>query len=417
MKSAMSKPIFISLAPNTEVDDLWLALKLLTQLWKRRIGESRALLENTFRKWLGTNYAFAFESGRSALFAILSCLDLRPEDEVLLQAYTCVAVPNAMLWAGVKPVYVDIEEDTFNISPHDLEKKISPRSKVLIIQHTFGLPADIENLLALAKKHNLFVIEDCAHALGSEYHEKKVGTFGNAAFFSFGRDKVISSVFGGMAVTNDEKFAVRLSRFHENCKSPSRLWIFQQILHPIVTSIVKITYNLGNTGKIILWLARHLHIISKAVYGVEKKGGKPKFVPGKMPNALAKLAMHQFAKLDKFNVHRRELAKIYGQGLQSSGLKLPFETEGMRHIFLRYTIRSVKVAELLAKAKKEKIFLGDWYSKAIAPKGVDYSKIGYNPKFCPVAERIASESLNLPTDIHVGQEEALRIVDFLRKNL
>lgn len=413
----MPKPIFTSLAPNTEADDVWLALKLLIQLWKWRIGDSRALLENTFRKWLGTNYAFAFESGRSALFAILSCLDLCLKDEVLLQAYTCVAVPNAVLWAGAKPVYVDIEQDSFNMSPHDLEKKISPRSKVLIIQHTFGLPVDIENLLALAKKHNLFVIEDCAHALGAQYHEKKVGTFSNAAFFSFGRDKVISSVFGGMAVTNDEKLSIRIRRFHENCKFSSRLWIFQQLLHPIITSIIKITYNFGNIGKIILGLARHLHIISKAVYGVEKKGEKPAFVPGKMPNALAKLALHQFAKLDRFNDHRQEIAKIYGDGIQSSSLKLPFEKEGLRHIFLRYTIRSVKVAEVLVKAKKEKIFLGNWYSKVIAPKGVDYSKIGYEPKFCPVAEKIASESLNLPTDIHIGEEEALRIVYFLQKNL
>lgn len=413
----MPKPIFTSLAPNTEADDVWLALRMLLKPWKFIKGGARKELEQKFRGWLGVQYAYAFESGRSCLYAILSSLELQPNDEVLIQAYTCVAVPNAVLWAGAKPVYVDIEEDTFNMSPSDLGKKITPHSKVLIIQHTFGLPADIENLLALAKKHSLFVIEDCAHALGAEYHWKKVGTFGNAAFFSFGRDKVISSVFGGMAVTNDEKIATRIQQFHENCKCPSRLWIFQQILHPIITSAVKITYNFGGIGKIILWLARHLHIISKAVYGVEKKGEKPAFVSRKMPNAIAKLALHQFAKLDRFNAHRQGVAKIYRHGVQLSGLKLPSETEGTRHIFLRYTIRLANAAELLVKAKKEKIFWGDWYRQAIAPEGVYYAKISYDPKFCPIAERSAGESLNLPTDIHIGEEEALRIIGFLRKNL
>ena len=116
-------------------------------------------------------------------------------DEVLVQAFTCVAVPNSVLWAQATPVYADIDA-TLNIDPIDVEKKITNRTKAIIVQHTFGIPADMDALVALAKKHNILLIEDCAHSLGATYKGKKVGTFGDAAFFSFGRDKVVSSVFG-----------------------------------------------------------------------------------------------------------------------------------------------------------------------------------------------------------------------------
>jgi len=211
----MTKSIFTALSPNTEVDDVLLAFKLLFSPWAWKKGDSSLCLEKIFSEWIGVNHCFTFESGRTGLYAILKSLNLSSDDEVLLQAYTCVAVVEPILWNNVKPVFVDIDSESLNTSGIDLEKKITSKSKVLIIQHTFGNPADLDELLKIAKKYNLFVIEDCAHAMGAEHKGKKVGTYGDASFFSFGRDKVISSVFGGIVMTNNETIAASLRNIHD----------------------------------------------------------------------------------------------------------------------------------------------------------------------------------------------------------
>lgn len=410
------KPIFTSLAPNTEYDDAWLALKLLFQPWQWKRGVAMEQLEQTFQQYLSVKYARAFISGRTALYSILQALDLKAGDEVLLQAYTCVAVPDPIIWVGAKPIYVDCDADTFNMSAVDLKRKISPQSRVLIIQHTFGLPAGIEKLMVVARQHNLLVIEDCAHALGSEINGRKIGTFGDAAFFSFGRDKIISSVFGGMVVTNREDIDGKLKAIAQEYAYPPRLWILQQLNHPIITTKAKLFYNIG-LGKFILALAKILRLTSKAVYSVEKHGQMPDFLKQRMPNVLALLALRQFKKLERFNAHRRSIAALYTEKLSQTPLRHMLPNFSDNHIYLRYTILTPRAASVLTAAKKQHIFLGDWYANAIAPDGVDYSAIAYNPSLCPISEKLASESLNLPTDIHIQNKDAERVVKFLKTQL
>ena len=179
------KPISISLSPNVQKDDVFLALKLLFQPWKWKKGESIVNLENEFKKYLGVKYAISFNSGRSAFYAILKALNLEKGSDVLLQAFTCNAVPNPVLWADLNLVYIDCADD-FNINADKLNGLIRENKPiVIVIQHTFGLPANINEILEIAKQNDLIVIEDCAHALGATYNGRKVGTFGKASFFSF----------------------------------------------------------------------------------------------------------------------------------------------------------------------------------------------------------------------------------------
>lgn len=199
--------IHTSLSPNTESDDLWLAFKLLFQPWKWKRGSSVRLLEQRFAHEVQAQQAISFQRGRDALFILLQSLGIAEGDEVILQAYTCVVVPNAIQFLGATPVYVDIEKEGFNMDPALIEAAITPKTKALIIQHTFGEPADIEAIQAICKRHKLFLIEDCAHSLGSTHQGKPVGSFGDAAIWSFGRDKVISSVWGGMVTTNQDELA------------------------------------------------------------------------------------------------------------------------------------------------------------------------------------------------------------------
>lgn len=400
-------------SPNVESQDIKLCLKLLFSSKKWQEGSAEKLLEEKIKNYLGVKSAFAFESGRSSLLAVLKLLNLKSSDEVLLQAYTCVAVPDAILWAGAKPVYVDIDQKTFNMSAPDLKKRITSNCKAIIVQHTFGLPAELKEIIKIAKDHNLFVIEDCAHALGAKYKGKLVGKFGDAAIFSFGRDKVISSVYGGAVVTSNIALAKKLEAFKKDLESPPKGWIIKQLLHPILTGVIKSTYNTLYIGKIFMKLAQILGIFSKAVTKEEKSGGKPYFVPSKMPNALAILALEQFSRLREFNNHRVQIANYYYEQLKSLPLTLPINSKNS--IYLRFTVKTKNSKGLMNFFSTKNIFPGDWYKEPISPSGVEYNKIGYKKGSCPKAEEAASLSVNLPTNPNLNLTDAGEITNLLKK--
>ena len=418
------RPISTSLSPNTEKDDIRLALKLLFQPWDWKLNHyatrPRSVgLEEEFKRYLGVKYAISFNSGRSALMAILDSLDIKKDDEVLLQGFTCNSAVNPILAKGAKPVFVDVV-DTINMDPEDLKKKITSKSKVAMIQHTFGWPAQIDEILKIAKQNNLFLVEDCAHSLGAKYKGKFCGTFGDVAFFSFGRDKIISSVFGGLAVTNNEEIGERIKNFRVKCDFPSNFWIFQQLLHPILVNyLVLPAYGLNqHLGRIILGLFHKLSILSKAVYKKEKKGEIPKYFPKHFPNALATLALNQFKKLEKFNNHRRKTASFYEKELKNTGFNLPLakSQEGREPAFMRYPILvNFDIDEILQKLRRKKIFLDDgWRKSPVVPPDTDIDKMGYLFGSCPQVEKVAQNIVNLPTHINISEKEAKKIVAFLK---
>lgn len=411
-----SKPISISLSPNTQRDDVFLAFKLIFQFWKWKKGKAIRKLEEEFKKYMGAKYAFSFNSGRSSLFAILKSLNLKEGEEVLLQAFTCNASVNPAIWAKLKPVFVDCNKDDYNIDVLDLEKKISSKSKVVIIQHTFGQPADIDKVLKICNENNLILIEDCAHSLGAKYKGKLVGSFGKAAFFSFSRDKVISSVYGGVAITNNDILGKNLEKTKKELKSSSSFFVFQQLLHPVLLNFLVLPiYRFLNLGKIFLILLQISHILSKAVHYKEKRGKIPSYFPAKMPNALAILALNQFKKLEYFNNHRKKIAKFYYENLKGNSFVLPVVFSERENIFLRFTLRHKDAWEIIYDAwNKENILIGDWYTSPIAPYDTINEKVGYF-KNCKNAQILSKQTFNLPTHINLSLEEAERIILFLKK--
>ncbi len=416
----LKSPIFISLSPNAEKDDVWLALRLIFCPWKWKKGRAMRELEEKFRNYLGMRHAFALNSGRSAFLAILNSLGLEKGGEVLLQAFTCNAAVNPIIWAGLKPVFVDIEKETLNINSRDLEGKITSKSRVVLIQHTFGAPAKINEILEICKKHNLILIEDCAHSLGADYNGEKVGTFGKASFFSLGRDKILSSVYGGIVVTNDKVLASQIKDFQEKCLMPSGCWILQQLLHPVLTkTIIMPLYGFFGIGKYVLVAFQRLKIISKAVHKKEKQGEQPKYLPEKMPNALALLGLKQFEKLERFNQHRANIAEIYDKefspvqvGPEQSGL------EEWERIYMRYSIliEEYNTDKILKFFRKHKVFLDDgWRKSAVVPIGTDQEKMGYEKGSCPIAEEVAQKIINFPTHINISIKTAIRLKNLLKK--
>ena len=422
------KPISISLSPNVQKDDVALAWKLLFQPWKwagHKSAPAVKQLEDEFKKYLGVKYAFSFNSGRSSLYAILKALNLPQGSDVLLQAFTCNAVPNPVLWAGLKPVYVDCGQD-FNIDAGSLEKSVTSQSGALVVQHTFGLPANMVALDDIMRQKGITIIEDCAHALGAAHklsrslesergeEGQKVGTIGKAAFFSFARDKVISCVYGGMAVTSDDEIGRKLDELQKEFGQPSLWWIKQQILHPILLHhIILPLYNFFDLGKLFLILSQWLHLLSKAVSWQEKRGQKPDYFPKALPNALAVLALNQLRKLGTLNAHRQKIAEFYYKELAGTKFGLPGKEN---NIFLRFAITHPKAHEIIYEAwHQENMLLGDWYTTAIAPDDTKMETMRYNPGSCPNAESLAKRTLNLPTHINISLQDAQRIVDFLKK--
>lgn len=408
-------PIAIGLSPNTQSDDFWEALKTIFQPWLWQSGKALGKVENWFEEYLAVDEVFLFNSGRSALLAVLNSFEIGLGDEVLIQAFTCVAVPDPIIWSGAKPVYVDIDE-TLNIDPRLIEKHITDKTKAIIVQHTFGIPAKIELIKKIAQKYNLILIEDCAHSLGSEISGKKVGTFGDAAIFSFGRDKVISSVFGGMAIINSQPkagrpLAEKLREFHKRIKYPSYFWIFQQLLHPIFFSLILPLYNIY-LGKFILVILQKLSLLSKPIYKEETSGGKPEIFPKRYPNALALFLLTQLQKLEIYNKRRVQIAHYYYKELSDkTNIKMPFKINGSN--YLRFNIMTNKAKEIFSNAKRNKIILGNWYRNVIDPMGVNFGKIGYKIGSCPMAEKVATLSVNLPTYPKLSQMDLDKIISLI----
>jgi len=433
------KPISISLSPNVEKDDVGLALNLLIRPWLWRRGKAVRELEESFKNYLGVKYAFSFNSGRSSLYAILKALSavegLKSGDEILLQAFTCNAVPNPVLWAGLEPIYVDCNKDDFNIDVEDLKSKITSKSKIVIIQHTFGMPADMDEIRAVCAERNLILIEDCAHSLGAEYNGIKVGIQSRVAFFSFSRDKIISSVYGGMAVTNDDKLGEALRQAQGKFGMPSQIWILQQILHPILLNyFILPIYNFVDLGKLFLVAAQMAHVLSKAVSWKEKRGLMPDYFPKSLPNAMATMAMNQLGKIEKFNLHRQNVAEYYYKELASfappsqtlrrasnasaaqAKFILPKQFDTRKNVFLRFTVMHPKAHEIIYEAwHKQNILLGDWYTTPIAPFDTKIEDVKYVSGSCPNAEYLAKRTLNLPTHINISNKDAERVVNFLKK--
>ncbi len=396
------KPISISFAPNFQNDDLSLALRMVCNLIPTStLAISPEKLKDYIVQFFPQHEVFLFSSGRSALYYAIKSLGLAEGDEVLVQAFTCVAVPNAVMWNDLQPKFVDIDA-SYNFDLVDLERKITPQTKAILVQHTFGIPANLEMIQKLAKKHNLFIIEDCAHALGNTYGGKALGSFGDVCILSFGRDKIISSVFGGAAFSKDPKIAAALKNFESQLEPAPQFFALQQLFYLIIYAMSLPFYNLY-IGKILLKLSRILGLLSQAVYRKEWRGDMPHFTHYAFPEKLAHLALHQLQKLDSFTAHRERMATYYIEQLKldlpaAPYLRVPLVVKN-KHLFLK-------------RAQAEGLHLGNWYRGGVDPVGTDLEHLSYTT--CPKAEELAKTTINLPTHINISLEDAEKIVAFVR---
>lgn len=400
------RPIASSLSPNAEKKDVVLALKLLFSPFAYQKGKFIAKLEGWFTQYFDREKAISFRSGRDSLYALLKAFQIGVHDEVIVQAFTCVAVANAVVWSGAKPVYVDIDEN-YGINPKNLKSKITSKTKAIVVQHTFGIPSNLSEICDIARKKGVVIIEDCAHVIGGEYKNEKLGTWGDAAFFSFGRDKAFSSVFGGMAIAKDSRIVARLLDMQKSAPYPSNFWVFQQLFHPVAFFFILPLYNVFGIGKALLVAFQKIHLLSFPVSLEDKRARAVPPLFEKMPNALCELAYFQLEKINEFNQKRKQHAKEYHRHFPA------FEyQEGVS--YLRFPILVENKQVLLKLAKKKNILLGNWYGNVIDPKGVDFEAIFYRMGSCPIAEERAKKIVNLPTYPTMTVKQREKVIQLIK---
>jgi perosamine synthetase len=366
-----------------------------------------------------TDNTFYFFKGRVALYAILKAIGIKQGDEVILPGFTCVVVPNAIIYLGAKPVYIDIDRKTFNIDFLKLKEKLitshsssAAKPKALIVQHTFGIPAEMDSILNIAKKYNLYVIEDSCHAIGSKYKGKETETFGDAAFFSSQWSKPVTTGLGGWAVVNKPELKAKMEEQYPEFTGPIlkedlllrlQYLIHSQILRPSTFWFVQNTYRMLSRFGIALGSSSNEELECKMPGGYEKK------MSAWQRNLLEK----ELAKIHKYIKHRKEITSLYEELLKKKGIKTVELPEYYTPVFLRYPVLVKNKEKVLEDARRNRIEIGDWFVSPVHPNLTGWEKVGYRKGMCPVAENICQHIINLPTHMRIGVKEAGKIVEFI----
>jgi len=408
--------INLNFAPNENFSDAFLSFSLLFQPWRFKKGKEIKEVKNKIAKDIlnlsPTNFSVnLFLSGRSTLYFLLKTLKLKEGDEVLVQAFTCEAVILPIIALKLKPVFVDIEKESFSINPIDLQKKLSKKSKVLILQHTFGIrPSQKEKILFLSKQHNLVLIEDIAHGINSKSKSENAKVLKDHYFLlSFGRSKSLSSVFGGAIVSKNKEISQKLNNL--DLAYPSYSLIFKLLLYKPIAFIIKRTYNIY-LGKLLHFLAQKINLLTKEITEKEKRGEYNPFFNKAYPNALAILLINQLKRFKSTQNQRKKVVEYYLKNLKScSYSKAIYYPKNVFGALIRFPIFVKNPKKIIKKMAEKGVFLGYWYNWPVAPKGFPLKKVGYRWGNCPTAEKICQQIINLPTNINL--KSAKRVVALL----
>lgn len=410
------RPIHHTFAPLVDTEQVRLSLQLLFQPWTWREGQAKEQLETALGSAFGGK-AHLFASGREALLASLQSLKFQKDEEVIMQGYTCIVVPNAIIAAGMVPVYADIEPDTLNIDLEEVERLITPKTRAVICQHTFGIPAYTKKLRDLCDRHSLILIEDCAHVMPDASGPEEIGKSGDLLFFSFGRDKAISGVGGGAVVCRNPDLCQDLERLKAEAKALGMVRIKRFLLYPVWYSVAKPLYGFG-IGKALLAALAKLHLLVPIVTRQEKQGHMPATLH-RMPNACAELALAQFKRLKEINDHRRMLTQIYfDEGTKRGWPLLLGVRPGLPlQKFPLFTEGAERIRQIL---KKRNIHLHDgWTGCVICPAAAACDAVGYHDGDDPEADMAGQQILTLPTHPDTSLDQAKKLIhalDELLKN-
>jgi perosamine synthetase len=224
----MSEPVAVNVPLFSGNEKKYVA-ECIDTGWISSEGPFVGRLETELAERVGRKYGIAVANGSVALDVAVASLHLEPGDEVIMPAYTIISCAAAIVRAGAKPVLIDSDPVTWNMDVSQIEAKITPRTRAIMAVHIFGLPADMDPVLALAEKHNLKVIEDAAEAIGLQYRDRACGGLGDISTFSFYANKHVATGEGGMILTNDPELAERCKRLRNLCFIPPRRFVHEEL--------------------------------------------------------------------------------------------------------------------------------------------------------------------------------------------
>ncbi|MCK5492423.1 MAG: DegT/DnrJ/EryC1/StrS aminotransferase family protein [Candidatus Omnitrophica bacterium] len=375
--------------------------------------------DNSYKKVIASilecnqDQVFLYWKGRVALYAILKAMGVQKDDEIILPAFTCVVIPNAILYLGAKPIYVDISPENYNINIDLLEKTITTRTKVIICQNTFGLSSNIEQMIQIAKRHNLFSIEDCTHGFSGYYNGNPNGSYCDAAFYSTQWNKPFSTGIGGFLVVNNQELIKKVEQLEGKKIKPSLMdkTILAFLLFFNHYFVNRYTY--WTMIKFYRFLSKN-NLIIGSNQGGELSGVKiPKDYFKDISSVQVNAGIRQLKQLDKVNKLRKNNALEYTQFLKDQNKTFVSENLFDNHLFLKYPLL-VKDRELFFRlAEREKISLGDWFLSPLHPIKGNLELWEFNLELFSYGSSIAKKIVNLPTDI----EDNSKVLKFLTKNI
>lgn len=370
-------------------------------------GPAEQRYERSFADYIGVAHGFSFANGRVGLFAILQSLGIGEGDEVLIQVPTHVVVANAIRYTGARPVYVDCRADSYNLDLEHAERLVTPRTRAIVLQHTYGIPVDLDAAQEFADRHGLAMIEDCVHSLGATFKGRQTGSFGRAAFFSTEETKIISTTLGGMVVTDDEDLARRLRSFRrDECHAPRR-WLVAQYLVKLVAYHI-LTEPLIHRYARAVYKLLGFQPLPRPVSQDELAGERPAGYLERFSNAQASLGFRQLQRLDRNIAHRRRIAGIYRKSLASlapgSLAEIPADSDPS---WCRYPVRVPRL-DVVEDAVKQHALPGTWFL-SVLEESVSPEVGQYVQGSCPNAEAVIGHVINLPTHGRVTTADARRL--------
>jgi len=358
--------------PTIGKDELKNVTNCIETNWISSIGKYIKEFEEKFSKYCNAKHGITTNSGTTALHLALISLDIGGGDEVILPTLTMVATADAVVYTGAKPVFVDSEPKTWNIDVKKIEEKINDKTKAIIPVHIYGHPVDMDAILEIAKKYNLYVIEDAAEAHGAEYKGKKVGCLGDIGCFSFYANKIITTGEGGMIVTNDDEIAEKARLLKDLAHSKEK---------------------------------RFLHNFIGFNY--------------RMTNLQAAVGVAQLEKIEKFVRMRRNNAMLYNSLLGNiKGITLPVEEEWAKNVYWMYSILieddfGIDRDELRIQLKKNGIetrtFFIPMHQQPI------FKKMGLSEGNCPVADELSRKGLYLPSSSSLTEKDIRFVCQNIKK--
>jgi len=360
------------------------------------MGKDVIEFEKEFADYIGVKHAISVGNGTDALVIALMACGIGQGDEVITTPFTFFATAESISFVGATPVFVDVEKDTYNIDPLKIEEKITSKTKAIMPVHIFGQPAKMNEIIEIAKKHNLKVIEDAAQAVGSEYKRKKAGAIGDVGCFSFFPTKNLGCAGdGGIITTSDDNIATiaRALRTHGSGENGQRAYnLLNKISEEVKTSdgYDDTVYNPLKYYNYLIGFNTRLDTIQAAILRIK------------------------LLNIDNWNEKRRENAKMYDDELKDTDLTLPITIDESKSVYNMYVVQSENREEILNKLKAKGISTGIYYPVPMHLQKV-YKGLGYKEGDMPVAEYLSHRTFAIPIFPELSIEQKKYIVDTIKK--